>query len=72
MPSGQYSIHGVFELTLLNMMSHKELKDCIKILRDRLTEAVFEYGYYHEQTEEASKRLEFYKREYERRMNDKD
>ena len=72
MQSNHYSIHGVFELTLLNMMSHKELKDCVKILRDRLTEAVFEYGYYHEKTEEASKRLEFYKREYERRMNIKD
>lgn len=46
-------------------MSLKELKDCIRILKDSVTQHVFKYGYYDERTQQTSKRLELYKRHYE-------
>lgn len=52
-------------MSLLNTMSLKELKDCIRILKDSVTQHVFKYGYYDERTQQTSKRLELYKRHYE-------
>lgn len=59
-------------MSLIRMMSSQELKDCIKILKESVTENVFEYGYYHERTQQASKRLEIYKYYYEKTMDIKD
>ena len=53
-------------------MSNQELKDCIRILKDEVTENVFKYGFYHERTQQARKRLEFYKCHYEKIMNTTD
>lgn len=59
-------------MSLLSLMSSQELKDCVKILRENVTENVFKYGYYHERTQQASKRFEMYKCHYEKTLNIKD